>query len=171
MRGITPIEKKWMQQGEEFHQYIDLLNKRRNLSQYGLNGEFKLLSSLSLNSEALGLHGICDAVLVVNKIQFYPIEYKLQENISHIKGIQIQLVAYAMLVEEKFQTNVKKAFLLYGKKGKTYPIKLTSSLRADVKQIADNIKRDCVNCILPNSTATDAQCGQCEFLNFCADRL
>ena len=86
-------------------------------------------------------------------------------------GHILQLTGYAILLEEKFQREVKQGFILYGKKGKSLRVEFTEERKKKVIEIAQKIISSFETGLLPDSPATSAQCGQCEFLNFCGDRF
>lgn len=169
-REIDPPKGTWVKQGMSYHQIQEILSKRRNLSRFGLTGEFKLSSEVRLYSERLKLHGICDGIIETNDTLF-PLEYKLQEKLTKSTGAVIQLVAYAMLIEEKYNKKISCGFILYGSKGKTHEVLIDSITRKQVTTIINRIEQDCSMGLLPNTSASERQCSQCEFSNFCADRL
>lgn len=169
-RGLKPAEQPWVKQGCDFHKKTEMLQKRRNLSRFGLNEEFKLFSEKSLYSEDLGIHGICDGYLVTQN-EVIPLEFKLQDNMSFGKGAELQLCAYGMILQESLGRNIKKGFVLYGEKGKTFKVDFSQEKINEVITIVSHIKNDRNKGLIPSSTATAKQCSQCEFSNFCADRL
>jgi len=74
------------------------------------------------------------------------------------------------MAEELYERPCKSLFILYGDKGKTHHIRFDQKLREDVISKIEDIKASFEKPMLPASSASDAQCGQCEYLNFCADR-
>ncbi len=80
IRNLHPPFWPWVKQGLGFHEKTQMLAKRRNLSRFGLTGEFTLEADVALKSETLHLHGICDAVLTLVSAQMVPLEFKMKEN-------------------------------------------------------------------------------------------
>ena len=76
-----------------------------------------------------------------------------------------------MLLEEKYSTNITKGFILYGKKGKTIPIEITQGRRKTVLDFLEKIISSGNKGVIPASDASTNKCSQCEYLNFCADRM
>ena len=76
-----------------------------------------------------------------------------------------------MLLEKKEHIAVTRGFILMGKRGKTYEIKFDEAKRLDVLRVADSIRKTLELALIPTTSATSAQCCQCEYSNFCADRL
>lgn len=162
----------WLSQGLSFHQKAEMLTKRRNLAHYKLDNEdFRFVPDIHLFSHDLGLHGICDGAIYTKSGEIYPLEFKLSEMSVPSIGAKTQLVAYAMLLEQKENKSISRSFLLTGKKGKTFEIRCDATARTHVLQSAEKIRRSCEQALMPITSATQAQCCQCEYTNFCADRL
>lgn len=51
IRNLHPPFRPWVKQGLGFHEKTQMLAKRRNLSRFGLTGEFTLEADVSLNKE------------------------------------------------------------------------------------------------------------------------
>ena len=117
----------------------------------------------------MGLHGICDgAIFTENEV--IPLEFKLSE-VSPPMGARLQLAAYAMLLEYHEKIKISRGFVLYGQKGHTLEVIVDIKLRAEVLTVANLIRKACKKAIVPHTAATESQCAQCEYQNFCADRF
>lgn len=166
--SINPGDRPWQLQGVSYHERQEMLVKRRRLEKFGL-AEAVLQTNVALRSEARGVHGVCDALLI-NDEQVVPLEFKLTCSYRPRRGHILQLGAYGVLAEERFGKPCRQMFVLYGDKGKMHRVKLDETLRSDLQQTLRVMRDNLVNPLLPGSSATSAQCGQCEYLNFCADR-
>lgn len=166
--GVNPSNRLWQQQGVSFHERQTMLLKRRNLKQFGLQQPV-LKHNLHLRSEVFCLHGVCDAILFTER-EACPLEFKLGSLKSPRRGHILQLAAYALMTQEQFGINCNQLFILYGPRGHTYRVSFDSTVRADVLRVVEEIRDNLGKPLLPNSSASDKQCGQCEYLNFCADR-
>ena len=62
VRGISPSNPGWVEDGIIFHDKTKYLIKRRKFERYGIM-EPKFKFSVYLKSSNLGLHGICDAII------------------------------------------------------------------------------------------------------------
>ena len=156
----------WVKQGEDAHDKIAHLEKRRSFNRYGLDVATRHFN-VALKSNLYNIHGIADWVLETSD-SVYIVEYKLNPNPNSL-GHKLQLIAYAMLAEEKCGKPCDISFLVSQKK--SYEIEVTKALKEKVLQIIENIQSMLINANKPNSSATNVQCIQCEYLNFCNDRL
>jgi CRISPR-associated exonuclease Cas4 len=169
--GITPPSQPWVKAGVSFHEKMAMLEKRRNLAKYGLSEDCKFKCGFSVKSRKLGIHGICDGALFSASGNIYPVEFKTGD-ISFIpRGHRMQLIAYALALGEMKSSSVSMAFLLYGARGKVFRQEIDDAAKRSCIRLIDEIKENLARGILPASAATERQCCQCEFLNFCADRL
>lgn len=170
LRELQPQVGFWVNQGKDYHERMQDLMKRRVLTHYGITETVSIKFNVALKSERLGLHGICDCVLF-GEAQCYPIEFKLGKYNLRQRGTQVQLAAYALLCEEQFGLAVKQGFVINPRELKPHRIFIDIEQREYVKQIVSEIQNNCQKAIMPDSSASEAQCSQCEFLNFCGDRL
>jgi len=157
----------WVKQGEDFHRMETQLWKRRNLSRFNLE-KGEVHHNLTLRDDALGLHGIVDMAIETEEA-VYAVEFKLSAN-NKSRGDQLQLAAYAMLLEKHFSRPSPVGFLV-GKGKVLHVIAINTDKRNAVMEMADRIKRMLQLGLKPESSATVAQCCICEYVNFCNDRL
>ncbi len=164
LRTKKPI---WVGQGEGLHRNQERKFKYRTLERFHLeNAEQQF--NIKIGSTELALHGVLDSLLL-SGTNVYPIEFKLagrKPTIGHI----LQLTAYAMLAEYQFERPSTKGFVLYGEQGKTHPVVINDDRKKQVEFVRDAVRKNLEGGVLPDSSATSIQCGQCEFLNFCNDR-
>lgn len=171
VKGIQPVETPWMKQGESYHEKQTLLNKRRSFERYGLDGNIRIEHRVSLRSELLRLHGICDAMLFKDDQPMAIVEFKSRVKTKLNMGEIIQMAAYSMICEVEFGRQFSYGYILSGDKGKVKPVSINPEIKLKVLQVRDALIAQCEECLLPDSSASILQCGQCEYLNFCADRL
>lgn len=164
---LNPPRPQWVKQGEALHAKQQYVFKHRSLKRFGL-AQAKQQFNVVVSSASFALHGVVDSVLQDTQ-QIYPIEFKLGGN-RPTKGQLLQLTAYGMLLEEKHNSPCQTGFILYENKGKTHRIQFTQSLRQQVIDVRDKIFQDLENAYFPDSSASPAQCTQCEYLNHCNDR-
>ncbi len=157
----------WIKQGEDFHQREEKLWRRRNLSRFNLkNGETH--HNLVIKDDELELHGIVDMAIETDEA-VHAIEFKLSAN-NQRRGDQLQLVAYAMLLEKYFSKPSPVGFLV-GKGKVLHTIYIDSEKRASVMDVANQIRKILQSGLKPETSATVAQCCACEYVNLCNDRL
>lgn len=170
--GINPPKAGWVSKGIDMHLEIDRLMQRRNLSRLGIDGEYDLMQEVSLCSEKLKMHGVCDGYVQSKDGRIIiPFEIKSNVNASLGRGEVLQLCAYSMLLEEKLGVFINVGMLLYGKRSKLVKVIISPELRNQVLNIVKKIEEDICVGIMPDTDATEAKCAQCEFFNFCADRF
>ncbi len=158
---------QWVKQGEDFHQIEEKLWQRRNLSRFNLESG-QVIHNLRIKDDELGLHGIVDMAIETDKT-IHAAEFKLSAN-NKKRGDQLQLVAYAMLLEKHFSKPSPVGFLV-GKGKILHTIDIDSNKRQEVIEVANKIRQMLQKGLKPESSATIAQCCICEYINFCNDRL
>lgn len=161
-------EKPWMRQGVDHHQRQAMLSRRRSLSRFGIAGDARIRNDVYVRSQKLGCHGIADMLLETDSY-LYVVEFKISQ-LKPVKGHILQVAAYAIAAEEQFQKPVAGVYILYGDKGKTFEVQLSAELRQQVAITVSRISSLLNGSSMPDSAASAEQCGQCEYLNFCADR-
>ena len=165
--GIMPSYPIWVKQGEDYHRQQPNLAKHRSLKRYDLEGAEQVFN-IPVSSEKMGLHGILDSLLITNT-HIYPVEFKLSGH-RPTRGQLIQCIAYGIVAEDQFQKTCTKGFMLFGKNSKINIVEINDETRAKVFETRDAIKQNLDKSYRPDSSASYAQCGQCEYLNHCNDR-
>lgn len=162
---VSPI---WVKEGESHHKKQAELFKRRTLLRFGLeNAAFK--NNVNLSNEAFNFYGICDG-LIISDTHIYPVEIKLHGD-KPTKAQKMQLIAYGILAEKKFERVFDLGFILYEKNAKTIPVKINEQDKQEVVTKVDEIRKMIQAGRLPYSSADDEKCTQCEFENYCNDRF
>lgn len=122
------------------------------------------ISELKLESSELGLKGRVDRILISKKDgSIIPFELKSREdNIFH--SDEIQLTAYAMLLEDRYKREIKKGIVEVGNNKKEIPI--SEENKKEVLQFADSIRNIAENPIPPMQSNFN-KCRNCEFAEEC----
>ena len=123
------------------------------------------ISELRLESEALGLRGRADRVMISkSEGTIIPFELKSREdNIFH--SDEIQLTAYAMLLEEKYKRKILIGMIEVGNNKKEIPI--TEANKSEIIRISDII-RNFENSPPPAMQSNFNKCRHCEFQEECS---
>ena len=127
------------------------------------------MKHIIVNSYGMFL-GLKSQRLTIKQDEIIPVEFKhidKKPSYSHI----LQLVGYGMLLEKEYQKNFTKAFIVYSNNMKFYKIDITPKHKKDFFDVIKSIETIVKNDILPNSSANENQCIQCEYLNYCDDRF
>lgn len=161
---VRPMTYK-MQAGTDAHEQERKRAERRSLRMYGnLEGERRF--DVAVQSTTLGLTGRIDEV-VITPTELAPVDYKLAQRVGdHFK---LQLAAYAMLLEETFQTTVRRGFIYLMTSRKTHEVKITPKLRQQVQQALAEMHAIVEREQMPAPTDWRQRCADCEFRRFCND--
>ena len=164
---VRPVTGK-MEEGILRHREEVDREERRSLRAYGLlSGErhFDVL----LRSPLLGIVGQLDLVIITPD-EAIPVEYKLSERPPgpHVKA---QLTAYALLVEERWQVPVRRAFSYLLPLRKAVEVPISGRQRADIRTVVTNIRTMIKREAMPDPPNSQALCVSCEFRRFCNDVL
>lgn len=165
--GLKVPSPLWVKQGVDYHVREQQLSQSRTLKRYQLDIG-KIEFDVKLKSEKWGIHGLADAVIFLPE-QALIIEFKLSCN-KPTRGQKLQMAAYAVMVEEQYNTDVKAGFISYESKGKTHKIDIKDELKISLSKATKHIELMQNTQVMPDSSASRAQCGQCEYVNFCNDR-
>ncbi len=165
--NIPKVMPMWVDEGSIHHDKQVGLIHRRTLQKFHLSLAKKYFN-FHVKSEILHIHGQVDGLLE-SKDAIYPIEIKLRgkPTLSH----QMQLGGYGLVLSEQFGKKFEKGFLVYGDNGKTYTIFYDDEKKDKIKKLIDTIRNMIESQKMPSSSATEHQCSQCEFLNYCNDRF
>ncbi len=128
----------------------------------------KIISELRLDSEALRLKGIIDQVHVYEK-EYVPFELKTgrmpQQGVwpSH----RIQVAAYSLLLQEKFNKPVKEGFVVYLDSKEKRNIMINPFMRQEVTQIVDEVIAMLESKKLPAACNNENKCRKCGLRDAC----
>ncbi|MDK2795302.1 MAG: CRISPR-associated exonuclease Cas4 [Archaeoglobaceae archaeon] len=122
----------------------------------------KLLKNVPLESEKYGLKGILDALIVAEEL--LPVDVKLSKFSSISYAWKMQMTAYSLLVEEKFDKIVKKACIFLNGKLKEIPI--TPEDKKNLERVLEQIWLLLETEKYP-TVIKSKKCGYCEMQRFC----
>ena len=124
--------------------------------------------SYLLKDPQLELIGMCDKIEIIDG-RYYPVSIKSSN--PPIKGVwdqdSIELVAYAILLEEEFDTEVFVGFVDYEKIGDRRPVVMDVNLRKALFEVIREVKEITDNKKLPNVRKNTKKCDKCEYRNIC----
>jgi CRISPR-associated exonuclease Cas4 len=161
-----PVTYK-MEEGKLQHERTADLEERRSLRAYGLEkGERHF--SVGLYSERLGLSGLLDMVILTSAGEPIPVEFKHSDaklGLNH----KYQLTAYALLVEDRWGTPVRRAFIYFIPLKRARETSITPNMRRFVQKTLDEIRDMIATEAMPEPTRHRGRCVDCEYRNFCGD--
>ena len=164
--GSTVSRPRWVEQGKSFHDLETVLWKRRNLSRFNLDTG-KTHHNLLLESKPLGMHGIAD-MAIETESEVFGVEFKAKANPKR-RGNMLQLCAYSMLLEEHFGKRAMAGFLVGGDNS-VITVEINEDCRSQVLRLVSAINEMLSQGRKPSSSASYAQCCNCEYINHCNDR-
>lgn len=124
--------------------------------------------SYLLKDPSLGLIGMCDKIEIIDG-RYYPVIIKNSK--PPIKGVwdqdAIELVSYAILIEEEFDTEVFVGFVNYEKIGEKRPVVMDVNLRKGLFDVIREVKEITENGKLPNVKKNIKKCKNCKYKDIC----
>lgn len=169
LTNIKPIYPRQVSLGVEYHDMQEKLSKNRKFKKLDILYDEIILDKY-IENDKLNICGKVDLALI-NKTEIIPIEFKDVEAKKPTYSYILQLCGYGILLQYKYQVNFKQAFIIYSNNMKLFHINITDKIRTDFFDTIKSIEEIVNNDILPNSSANEQQCSQCEYLNYCDDRF
>jgi len=128
----------------------------------------KIISEHHIDSNKLQLKGIIDRIEVY-ETGYVPIELKTGKipKDGVWPGHRIQIVAYAMLIEEKFKTTVKEGFVRYLDAKETRQISINPFMKEEIIELVKSIQELLKNHNLPNYCENRNKCTNCGLRETC----
>lgn len=124
--------------------------------------------SYLLKDPQLQLIGMCDKIEIIDGT-YYPVSIKGSS--PPVKGVwdqdAIELVAYAILLEEEFDTEVYVGFVDYEKIGDRRPVVMDVNLRKALFEVIREVKEITDNKKVPTIRKNPRKCEKCEYINIC----
>jgi len=131
----------------------------------------KYISEMPLFSEKIGLKGRADRVMLdKNKETIILFELKTRETEKIYPSDEIQLTAYAMLLEEKYNKPIPLGILEAG--NQTHELEITRENKQKVRELIDEINQliqssNSENKIEPKFPSSFSKCQHCEWEEQC----
>lgn len=153
-----------VQKGRMIHEKIQEQNKNYLRKKIGV---VKKYDNQYLTNKLL--RGQIDEVLLLKNETMAPLDYKYA--VFHNKiydTYKTQLFCYAWLIEENFNKEVKKGFLVYVRsKYKLVEVEINTGDKEKVKTSADEILKIINNNFYPKATKYKKRCINCTYKNIC----
>lgn len=169
--GLPDNPTSTMKRGKQAHIDFEILEKRRRFKKYGLTLA-KRKFNVWLSSFELGIQGIADMVLEAVKegeIHLIPVELKRTRYPELTKHIEIQLIAYAMLLEKVYHQKSSTGFIYFLLQNGIKDIIITKEEKEKVQQSIKKLKEVIQAPGLAKAPSDLAVCGACEYRRYCDD--
>jgi len=183
--GVRPLPTAKMALGQAANQATEAHEGRRTLRAYGLRHgrrEFDLW----LESEPLNLCGRLDMLITTwpgasespaadEAMELIPVDYKDSAQLPGASrrqvqyNWQVQLAAYALLVESVYGRPVRRGFIYYISARRAREVPITPELRQAVHHALAEIDALVRAERYPDPPADRRRCAACEYRRFCND--
>ena len=157
-----------MEAGIRSHRVEQAREERRSLKVYGLEAGERVFD-LALRSERLGLVGRLDMAARLAD-EAVVVDYKLSAGKAGTH-FQLQLAAYAELLEEAWRLPVRRAFLYHIPDRRAEEVAVTGALRRRVGKVVEAIQAMVDLERMPAPPTNRGRCVTCEFRRFCNDAV
>jgi len=131
----------------------------------------QVIRNLQLMSRRLQLSGRVDIVIVDKYGRYIPVDLKWSEVEENVKlDHKVQLCAYALLLEENFNTVVKEGYILYNfqESGELRKVVITRSLRQYTLRVLEEVRNMIRTGTIPKEYRIDhTKCTSCEYRRQC----
>lgn len=155
-----------MKEGLAAQELIEVLETRRILRKYGLDGAQRHFG-VWLDHKELGLAGKIDLLLVARD-EIAVVDFKLTSG-DPGQNHRLQLAGYSLLAEAAMGLPAQRAFLYRIPDSLIFEEPVTEQLRQAVKTAIADIRKTGDAQLCPEPAPVRGRCVECEFANYCAD--
>ena len=128
----------------------------------------KIKSEFRVESEQMQLKGVIDK-LYLYEDSYVPVEFKTGKmpRDGLWPGHRIQIGAYAMLLEEKFNTQIKEGFVHYLDADEKRHLEINPFLKEEIKSLVYEVQTLIEGRKLPDYCQNKNKCKKCSFSTIC----
>lgn len=165
--GIPVLKKRKMIEGQEEHsKEIKRIKERKTLFNYDQDEVKAIYHKLSLEDHDLGLAGQIDLVIELKNNKILPVEIKYSEYMDAFRGRKKQLIAYAILLEKKFNRIVDEGILYFPAQNKQITLPISFEDKKHLLEDLEKIRRLILSEKLPVKSNIE-KCNYCEVAKYC----
>jgi len=165
--GVPAPTRRKMEHGKEVDEAEGRLMARRK-TLYGFNREevAEVIEKLYLLDEELGLEGEVDQTIILKSGEVIPVDIKYTDIPTVQKHYKKQLTAYAILLDRRFNTNVRRGIVRFAKQRKSVQIPITWQDKKTLIAELQHIRRLLNSETIPRPTSPK-KCRYCEVKKYC----
>jgi CRISPR-associated exonuclease Cas4 len=165
--GYPVAERKKMEYGKGEHTREHRRSGERT-QVYGFERDDvrKVHHGLYVEDSKIGLYGQIDTVVELKDGRLVPVEVKYSQFASVFKNWKKQLVAYAVLLEAKFNRKVRRGVLYFPKQRKRIDVDITGEDKEFLLKDMESIRKIVRDEKIPRGRD---RCGYCEMKKFCKE--
>ncbi|QTA80756.1 Putative CRISPR-associated protein Cas4 [Desulfonema limicola] len=153
-----------VQKGREIHEQVRKRNPEYLRKKQGVKDKKSDVYLACKN-----IRGVVDEILFFDDNTAAPLDYKYAEYKERtFKNHKFQLVFYGKLIQEHFQVQVNKGFLIYTRSSnKLVEVNITEKMYSDLDEIIKKLMKVILMGIYPEPTKYNARCSDCCYRNIC----
>jgi CRISPR-associated exonuclease Cas4 len=164
-----PPDQK-LETGKEMHEDLTSKEKRRKGAIFydPVMDQAEKLFRVNMESQSLGLRGVLDYLIKLGR-EYVPVDYKFgysKEGAAHLNH-KYQLAAYALLVEEGFDTIVRQGYIHYNRDRINARIDFNDDIRRRTLKVIHLINEIIRDDVEPVGTRNPGRCTDCEYKRYC----
>lgn len=161
--ALIHVERLWAEnqltaEGRVLHARADggMTERRRGV---------RVLRTVQLGSERLGLHGVAD-VVEIRGTRILPVEYKRGRPKPH-RADEVQLCAQGMCLEDMTGQAIAEGELFYGETRRRVVVPLNDDLRSLTLLISAEARAALMSGLLPPPVHDPRRCRACSLIDLC----
>lgn len=172
MPEFRPVTYK-MEEGKLRQKEEERLERRRTIARFELGQKEGIraekLFNVRLESKSLGLSGLLDMALIMDK-EVAPVDFKDGSfSMNYIVALhhKYQLAAYGLLLEETYRKNSLRGFIHCLEDRRTRSVTFSDGTKMFLKGKIRKIRNMILEEIFPQETPYKGRCRECEFRPVC----
>ncbi len=142
--GVGEMKSSQQQSSLRNHENIEQLEKRRKGGLFYSEELEKATKQFRVHllSDRLNLEGVLDCLLTVRD-ELIPVDYKQMRSFNGKPWLdhKVQLTAYALLLEDKFDTVVKRGYIYYMPEEKVVKVDVTQRMKNYTKKVINYVEK------------------------------
>ncbi|NHV99471.1 MAG: CRISPR-associated protein Cas4 [Thaumarchaeota archaeon] len=128
----------------------------------------RVLEDVEMESQRLKMRGKIDYIIVTKFNEYVPAEIKWAEASQSVKRDHaLQMATYSLLIEENFNTVVKRGAVYYLRSKNICVLSISEDLKKEAKSIIKKISEIIDNELEPEVKVIKSRCMNCGFKNYC----
>lgn len=165
--GAPVIAKRKMVYGSsEDEKEERRLEERKSVYGFSPSGVLQIIHDLFLEDTKVGIAGQLDTLLEMETGEFIPVDSKFTEEVIVHRHYKKQLVAYSLLVDSSFNTNVTRGVIYFTKQRKPIVVPVTSEDKCTLIKDLNSIRLILLGESIPRKVS-EKKCGYCEVARYC----
>jgi len=161
--ALIHIEQQWAE--NRYTAEGKVLHERADSNKSEWQGEVRIVRSLPLCSQQLGLSGQADVVEFHGDGRVYPVEYKRGKP-KAARCDEVQLCAQALCLEEMLNLSIESGALFYGQRRRRTAVLFDAELRRLTAQVIEQTHRLVQGQKTPSASYAK-KCDACSLLSLC----